>query len=393
MAYFLFAAVVAATYIYSPFPYWPTYFRLWRSVLFSSSLQLPFSTRIRQAALLVRYAALTPFWSILWYLDELLFPNYRKQEINPIFIIGQPRSGTTLLHRTLANDQATFFAVRHIEWRFPFITVQKLIAGLNLTSYFNNLSYWPSNAVGKAAAQMHPNHLSDWEEDGIFYEERFLHHFFVFLRFPYPELLSQLDGFLNLPQRVQKKMLQKHHQVIQKVKYLRGNSNLQFLSKEVTSHNKIPSLLEQYSSARYIVITRPSREFMNSLMLLVRASTESKTGIDPKLIPGWEDLILKRMVADSRLLVQLCTKKIQESQQIRINYQVLNEKPLETVSYLYAKLKLQIPPELRNYLLQLHEQQKNRSHDYKYDAVRWPGFEDFDVFVEQSVNASGIKPN
>ena len=39
---------------------------------------------------------------IFFLFDDLLFPGYRSQEVKqPVFIIGNPRSGTTFLHRLL----------------------------------------------------------------------------------------------------------------------------------------------------------------------------------------------------------------------------------------------------------------------------------------------------
>ena len=45
-------------------------------------------------------------------LDELLFRDYRKVRIEaPVFISGIPRSGTTFVHRSLAQDRAQFTTV------------------------------------------------------------------------------------------------------------------------------------------------------------------------------------------------------------------------------------------------------------------------------------------
>src|ERR1700754_5075457 len=63
-------------------------------------------------------------------LDELVYPRYRKQAIDrPIFIIGNPRSGTTFLHRLLlgAGDMA---ALELWEMLFPAITARKLLGGI-----------------------------------------------------------------------------------------------------------------------------------------------------------------------------------------------------------------------------------------------------------------------
>lgn len=177
-------------FIFSPFPYWKTYFTLWKYLLTSHSSVLNIRARIRQARFLAGYFFLCPLWTFLWYLDELLYPEYRKVQVKPVFIIGQPRSGTTFLHRTLADDRNNFVAVRHMEWRYPYISLQKLFHKFAFLKKSFQSSYWPDNTAGKLASKMHPNTLVDWEEDGIFFEECFLHHFFIFLRFPYPDLLD-----------------------------------------------------------------------------------------------------------------------------------------------------------------------------------------------------------
>ncbi|MFZ0716301.1 sulfotransferase, partial [Mycobacterium sp.] len=63
-------------------------------------------------------------------LDYVFYPSHRKQPIDrPIFIIGNPRSGTTFLHRLLlgAGDMA---ALELWEMLFPAITARKLLGGI-----------------------------------------------------------------------------------------------------------------------------------------------------------------------------------------------------------------------------------------------------------------------
>jgi hypothetical protein len=63
-------------------------------------------------------------------LDYVFYPSHRKQPIDrPIFIIGNPRSGTTFLHRLLlgAGDMAAF---ELWEMLFPAITARKLLGGI-----------------------------------------------------------------------------------------------------------------------------------------------------------------------------------------------------------------------------------------------------------------------
>ena len=67
-------------------------------------------------------------------LDHLIYPRHRKQAIDrPIFIIGNPRSGTTFLHRLLlgAGGMAAF---ELWEMLFPAITARKLLGASSRAS-------------------------------------------------------------------------------------------------------------------------------------------------------------------------------------------------------------------------------------------------------------------
>ena len=68
---------------------------------------------------------------ITWFaflLDEVFFPGYRKQEVKaPIFIIGNFRSGSTLLQRLIAQDEGHITAMKTWEiYLSPSITQRKL---------------------------------------------------------------------------------------------------------------------------------------------------------------------------------------------------------------------------------------------------------------------------
>lgn len=369
----------AAGLVSAPFPYWPTYRILWRTLL-----RGPWSwrTRMKQAVFLLRAGATAPLKSLFWYMDEVFFPAYRRQSITPVFIIGQPRCGTTLLHRTMAADDRHFFAVRHLEWRYPFICVQKLIRFLRLDARLGSLNYWPHNEIGRKAARMHSNRLSDWEEDGIFFEEIFLHHFFIFLRFPDPEFLAYLDNFSDLPPRVQEHMLNIHRRVIQKVCYLNGAEGRCYLSKEVTSHNKIPSLLRLYPDSRFVIVTRHARFFMSSLLALMQASTEAKTRLDPTHIAGWRERVIDRMREDSGRFVYLCREVIPRDRQSRVSATHLMMHVGTTVTRLYGELGLTCDPGFMAHLAQLEAETRQRDRGYTYDELDLDGFEEYDAFVD-----------
>lgn len=62
-------------------------------------------------------------------LDHLFFPSIRKKKISPLVIVGNPRSGTTFLHRFFIN-QGLGTGAQLWQMVYPSLTLQKLIKPL-----------------------------------------------------------------------------------------------------------------------------------------------------------------------------------------------------------------------------------------------------------------------
>lgn len=61
------------------------------------------------------------------WLDKLFFPAWQRMTVDrPVFIIGHPRSGTTMLHRSLTAT-GDFVVFQFWELLFPSLTVRKLV--------------------------------------------------------------------------------------------------------------------------------------------------------------------------------------------------------------------------------------------------------------------------
>jgi hypothetical protein len=105
--------------------------------LSSRILDAEFRWTPRHIAILVAFYIFYPLLEILvWFglrLDDLLFRQYRQVQVRePVFIVGNPRSGTTLLHRLLAEDTARFSTMKM--WHIlvaPSITQRQIVRGLS----------------------------------------------------------------------------------------------------------------------------------------------------------------------------------------------------------------------------------------------------------------------
>jgi hypothetical protein len=222
-------SIYALSALYLPFPNWSTFTLIAKTTLLYGGI--PIKPRIRMLLYLLKEFALIPIWSLFWLVDEIFFSNYKRKTIaSPIFIFSQPRSGTTFLLRTLSKDNRNFLSVKHMEWRYPYISFWKLLDLLKLRDWLENKSYWPSSILGRECQKIHAHTLGNYEEFGIFLEERFFHHYFTFRRFPFPEVLERTKKFNELTSKEKSKMTNTFLEVVKKVYAYRGTNEI-FLAK------------------------------------------------------------------------------------------------------------------------------------------------------------------
>jgi len=133
-------------------------------------------------------------------LDDVFFRRYRTQPVTqPVFIVGTPRSGTTLLQRVLARDKATFACLRTWEIFFaPSITQRKLCEGIAALDrrlgcpLGKRIEAWEASALGQVP--MHRLGLQEPEEDDFIMLHIWASSFFI-LVFPFPEEIDPYAYF------------------------------------------------------------------------------------------------------------------------------------------------------------------------------------------------------
>ena len=121
-------------------------------------------------------------------LDHLIFPRIRKPLKGPIVIVGNPRSGTTFLHRFLINSG---FGVGSQLWQmvYPSVTIQKMIKPfLPIMEYISPARHHSTEA--------HQTSLTSIETDDVSLLFRFFVGFFLygfFLSFDEEDLFDWVD--------------------------------------------------------------------------------------------------------------------------------------------------------------------------------------------------------
>ena len=122
------------------------------------------SPRARRRQLAVLLLAVPPvalFHAVCFALDPILFPSLRRVSVRrPVFVVGHARSGTTLVHRLLSQDEGRFSSFRLYELYFPSLLQKKLIRwGAAFDArHLGGSARPPRRRLGGAALRRLPRH-------------------------------------------------------------------------------------------------------------------------------------------------------------------------------------------------------------------------------------------
>ena len=213
------------------------------------------------------------FNRLFFLLDEIFFPGYRKQEVKaPIFIIGNPRSGTTFLHRLMFNDRETFTAFtvwelvlapsvtqRKIVWAF--VKLGRLI-GAPISHRINRIN----NQFTKG--KVSPAHAI--RVDGAEEDEHIMIHAFasetLFNLYPYPdEVLPYFYFDRDIPREKKRRVMKFYKSMLQRHLYAHGGNKI-LLSKNPSYSSRIAALTETFPDARFIKLVRNPFEALPSML-------------------------------------------------------------------------------------------------------------------------------
>eukprot|EP00928_Gymnodinium_smaydae_P026497 TRINITY_DN20789_c0_g1_i1.p1 TRINITY_DN20789_c0_g1~~TRINITY_DN20789_c0_g1_i1.p1 ORF type:complete len:415 (-),score=63.62 TRINITY_DN20789_c0_g1_i1:147-1391(-) len=373
----VFVVLSAVLIAVSPFPHWAGYAIVWRAVLFEQWDEVGLGIRIVQALRLAVFFATLPFWSAAWWIDEIVFAAYRSQAITaPVFCMGQPRSGTTYMHRLLATDNANFRSIRYVEWRFPYICVQLLIRMLGLTQFVHNLDYWQlmlfSATAKETASKMHRQSFGDFEEDYVFFEECLFHGMLVFTWYPYRSVLKHVDDFPGLPRSAQQHILGVHKKTIQKMLWIgQYDENgavhypQRFLSKEPTTM-RFEYFKEVYPDAKFLFCLRDPNDTLPSIAMLCGMSIKCKTGLDIQVKPRCAQDFFKMQVGFYKYMTQQIQRNASNESLLNVSYDINVKKVLGTMRYVYKFFNMDMSEKIQAHARSVEEEQKKR--DKRYDT-------------------------
>lgn len=192
--------------------------------------------------------------------DELLFPNFRRIQIKePVFIISNPRSGTTFLHRLFCLDEERYVYTLLYHTILPSITLFRIIdffgsidrrIGRPMRQTFDYLD----GIFFKGWENIHPMGFNQSEEDEGIYIFTLITAG-IFLLCPYIDEIPYVRFPDKMPEKDRIALRDFYKSSLQRFMYALG-SNKVFLSKNVMSTGRLNTIMEAFPDAKIIYIVR-----------------------------------------------------------------------------------------------------------------------------------------
>lgn len=280
-------------------------------------------------------------------LDEVLFPAYKQHKISqPVFIIGNPRSGTTFLQRLLARDQANFLSMRTWEiFGAPSILTRKTLRiiaraarglGVQISKRIRKLeSLW------KESDRIHRLKLRAPEED----EYLFIHIFSTMKIWSFAAMEEDADPYIfyddRIPDSDQERMMDFYYSCIQRHFHYHGGKGRHYLSKNPNFSPAIGTLLDRFPDAKFIYLIRnPLKAIPSHISLKERewqmlGSPLSRYACREFILRSsehWYEYPLKKL------------KQLPHQQQIIVRFDDLVSDTKATVEGIYQQLGLEMTP-------------------------------------------------
>ena len=317
-------------------------------------------------------------------LDEVFHRGYHKKEIQePVFIISNPRSGTTYLHRMIALDKE----------RFAFTKFSHTFQMTTSFARFYNMLRWIDqhvlrNLISRTMDKVDEKIWGGWddihalgfnktEEDEMVFAHMMM-SVGIFIPFPYFHLTEDTKFLDRETDEVRKNVMDFYESSVKRFMHA-NDPNKTYLAKNVMNTGRFKTLIGRFPDAKIIYIARhpydavPSFASMFSAMYKLHSPNMSDNAPAKK---AWA-----RLGIDFFKYSQEMKTILPESQFIQLKYDDLLSDPQGTVLKVYKHFNWQ-PSE--KFLEKLSKEEvRNRSykshHEYSLEQY---GFTKQEIYAE-----------
>lgn len=316
------------------------------------------------------------YWTLIFVfrlLDEILFFGYRKTEIkNPVFIISNPRSGTTYMHRLMCLDEDRFSYTLLYHTILPSITFIKIIQALGWVDqrigrpgrrFFD----WLDKVAFGGWSDVHPMGFNKSEEDeGMYFFLMFspalglvCPFFDVFKDIQFPDKLDRKD---------RQPLMNFYVNTVKRWMYCMGKDKV-YLAKSVMSTGRLRMLLEEFPDARIIYLIRTPMKAVPSFASMFTAPWKlisPDLPLNGKEGKSWCDLAIAYYAYfyEQKNLIDPENFKT-------IRYTDLVKHPRDTVISIYKHFGIEITPNFQEQLEKITVRNRNYKSKHSYSLEEY----------------------
>ncbi len=301
-------------------------------------------------------------------LDEIIYPEYHEVEIRePVFIIGNPRSGTTFLQRLLAKDKDNFFSMKTWEiFIAPSLTMRKVFralikvaraVGMSVTKRIRRLErLWAEGNV------IHRLALGAPEED----EYLFIHIFSTMKIWSFAAMVEETLPFIYYDKAMtateKSRMMDFYHRCLQRHVLYHHGGRKHYLAKNPNFSPMVETILGRFPGAKFIYLIRNPLDAVPSHLSLKEREWQM-LGSPLHKFASKEFILAASEYWYNYPLGWL--EELPEHQAIIINFEELTSDAGRTVKEVYRRFGFDISPAYEQILVE--ETRKARNHESQHE--------------------------
>ena len=315
----------------------------------------------------ILFLLLFTVWSlallIFRLLDEILFFNYRKTKMEePIFIISNPRSGTTFMHRLLCLDEEKYAYTSLYHTLLPSITLFKVINFFGMIDRkigrpLRRLIDYSDGIFFKGWENIHPMGFNKSEEDeGVYVFTGITPG--IFLLCPYIEDIPYIKMPDKMPEKQRQKLMNFYKSSLQRFMYASGDNKV-FLSKNVMSTGRLRSVMGVFPDAKIIYLIRNPYESLPSFISMFTTAWKAHSPDikdDSKEARAWAYIGIDYYNYFHEQKAHIDAKNL-----VTIRYDQLVENPKAIVLKIYEQFNL----EVTDVLIERLDEAMSKARKYK----------------------------
>jgi hypothetical protein len=301
-----------------------------------------------------------------YLLDNLFFPDHLEQEVSqPIFIVGNFRSGTTLLHRLLSkDDSSTSFSGWEI-YLAPSVVGRKFFRWLMRINYaIGNPAQRIINTFNRIVeneADMHKIGLTEPEEDSqVLFHIWSSYNLLAF--FPFPKLIKKYIYYDDqVPDEEKENDMNYYTESVKKHVY--SHEGRRLISKNPCYSPKVKTLHNHFPDAKFINIVRNPLQVIPSTISMY--SKHCQYYGDPETEYSLQETVIEHS-KHWYVYPHQYLKQLPSDQYIRIRYKDLIQDPKGTIEKIYKRFKFDLSPEYIKLLSAEAETAKSYKSRHRY---------------------------